>query len=477
MRTRNTRPENGPKPSQSLPLRTRSQSLRALSLVTLTLACATLFAGSHNAFSQTQVVPLTPAGPNRPAEVPENYVITPNGYFHPSCVVQVDEGSTVMAGGSIQHADGSIQKVPACAYPHYSAHGEAVVVGGGTPNADKIVTEAATPTPTINHSYVGDLAYAEPNLVFGALSATWVVPPAPTSYDGQLIYLFPALEGNLAGSIIQPVLQWTLPGWQIASWNVDVVHGVQYVSNFVNVNVGDVLLGTIHSTCGAGNSECTTWNITTTDQTTGQSTALNGTPYDGEYYNYAIGGALEVYNVSQCSDYPPNGEIAFSNIALYDDNFSLVTPGWGYSGPPPGLTPQCNYSGGVVNTTEVALSWGGDFSVMTEGVYCSLPAICWRGFGAGSFGSLSNASLSGGDKIVALSDHQVASRYQGEFSVSAASNPGAAWLISATAGSVTLNGSAATYSYSSGTASWVWPLGSYFGFLGYGSVPVSVKHH
>jgi hypothetical protein len=27
------------------------------------------------------------AGPNRPAVVPEGYVITPFGYFHPSCVI------------------------------------------------------------------------------------------------------------------------------------------------------------------------------------------------------------------------------------------------------------------------------------------------------------------------------------------------------------------------------------------------------
>jgi hypothetical protein len=27
-----------------------------------------------------------PAGPNRPASVPQGYVITPFGYFHPSCI-------------------------------------------------------------------------------------------------------------------------------------------------------------------------------------------------------------------------------------------------------------------------------------------------------------------------------------------------------------------------------------------------------
>jgi len=34
----------------------------------------------------------TPAGPNRPAAVPPDYVVTPFGYFHPSCAVQLAEG-------------------------------------------------------------------------------------------------------------------------------------------------------------------------------------------------------------------------------------------------------------------------------------------------------------------------------------------------------------------------------------------------
>jgi hypothetical protein len=35
-----------------------------------------------------------PAGPNRPANVPDGYVITPVGYFHPSCVQSLAKGET-----------------------------------------------------------------------------------------------------------------------------------------------------------------------------------------------------------------------------------------------------------------------------------------------------------------------------------------------------------------------------------------------
>src|SRR5208283_920148 len=38
---------------------------------------------------------LTPAGPKRPATVPAGYVITPYGYFDPSCVTHLAKGDVV----------------------------------------------------------------------------------------------------------------------------------------------------------------------------------------------------------------------------------------------------------------------------------------------------------------------------------------------------------------------------------------------
>ena len=38
------------------------------------------------------------AGPNRPATVPEGYLVTPMGYFHPSCVKEVARGDILRPG-------------------------------------------------------------------------------------------------------------------------------------------------------------------------------------------------------------------------------------------------------------------------------------------------------------------------------------------------------------------------------------------
>ncbi|MGH9563211.1 MAG: hypothetical protein ACRD3S_17290, partial [Terracidiphilus sp.] len=67
---------------------------------------------------------------------------------------------------------------------------------------------------------------------------------------------------------------------------------------------------------------------------------------------------LEAYNIVQCSDYPPNGSLTFSNIALDDDNFKLISaPAWSATYWASGATPQCNYK--VTTTaTSTTLQYG-----------------------------------------------------------------------------------------------------------------------
>ncbi len=285
------------------------------------------------------------AGPNRPAAVPEGFVITPFGYFHPSCVNEVASGDTVLADGRVQHADSKVDaEAPVCGYPHYTASGEIVAAG---PNP-----------PTIVHSWIESGNAINTTSQFGELTANWIVPPAPTTDDGQTVFLFPGMEDYaLDESIIQPVLGWNAgffgTNWSIASWNC-CPNGTTNYSTPVKVNPSDIIFGTIISN---GSAETTTWNITTEDTTTGKSTTLRKTPSQGQTFTWAQGGALEVYGIVRCKDYPPNNSTAFYNLELRDDNFNIYyDPGWilfNYSG---GLTPQCNY-GGTMAKTKVMLHY------------------------------------------------------------------------------------------------------------------------
>jgi hypothetical protein len=213
----------------------------------------------------------------------------------------------------------------------------------------------------ITHDYL--FASITTNSSYGGLTSTWTVPLGPTSNDGQVLYFFPGLEDfNTSETILQPVLGWYmwasgLSGWSIASWNC-CPQGTNWFSSPVAVKPGDTILGTVTSTCSAGTLSCSTWNITTEDMSSGESTTLANTPSEGQTFNWAFAGVLEVYNIYQCSDYPPNNSLTFSSLALYDDNFDLISnPSWSMTNWLSGQTPECNY-GGQVAPTQVTLDYG-----------------------------------------------------------------------------------------------------------------------
>ena len=286
--------------------------------------------------------------------MPDNYLITPFGYAHPSCVIELAQGDTqVDHGHAIQHQDGSITQIAPCAYPSYTAKGEKIAQGQSAQNT-------LQNQPSISHSWIEDYETTS-NTSFGELVASWTVPQAPTSNDGQILFFFPGFEDYTdTVRILQPVLGWNSDfssAWGIASWNYSP-DGNSWESSATRVNPGDTISGSIQSTCSAGTLTCPSWNVVTNDETTGQGTSLLSTASEGQTFNWASAAALEVYNVSQCSDYPANGQITFPYVRLYDNSFNLIsTPGWTFENRSAGWPPQCNY-GGEQNTGLVTLIYG-----------------------------------------------------------------------------------------------------------------------
>jgi hypothetical protein len=283
-----------------------------------------------------------PAGPNRPATVPEGHVITPFGYFHPSCVVKLAEGDELRPDNKlVRHANGGTEKMHECAYPHFRADGQKVVGDERHVNA-----------PDISHAWV-EYASTTTTTSYARLFAQWTVPPTPTSQDGQTLYFFPGLEDiNNVVTILQPVLGWNSDyanAWGIASWNC-CVNGTTYEAPPQHVSPGDTVLGYIYDTCAKGTLSCSSWNVVTYDLQNGKQSKLMNTSSFKQTFNWAFGGAVEVYNIKQCSDYPSNGNywgghaISFNEIGLYDYNLTHISPSWSVT-VTQGLTPQCSYSG------------------------------------------------------------------------------------------------------------------------------------
>jgi hypothetical protein len=286
-----------------------------------------------------------PAGAKRPAAVPADFVVTPFGYFHPSCVNHLAKGDNLREDEkTIEHKDGTSRSIPVCGYPHFEADGTKVV-GNIQRAADR------TKEPYIGHSWI-EYASITTSSAYGQIYAEWEVPGNPANDDGQIVFLFNGLEDDKGDvTIIQPVLGWNndyTNAWSIAAWNC-CVNGEVNEATPAPANPGDHLEGYVFNNCNGGTKVCNSWDIVIVDEENGNVSQLIDTTNYGQTFNWAFGGVLEVYSITQCGDYPPAdyaGGIGFHNESVLNDEFiDVATPGWKVYNVSSGLSPQCNYGG------------------------------------------------------------------------------------------------------------------------------------
>jgi hypothetical protein len=287
------------------------------------LCAVSLAAAAACADTSTPVEPATPPPilVDRGRMAPDTGMIaTPAGWRYRRCVHEVPNNARVDAHGRVTRHDGTTFQLPLCA--------------GGAPPAD--------PLPPTVSGWVewGDWA---PGGNFSRLSANWTVPANPTgSYSaGQVYYAFPGLQSS--SYIIQPVLQygnnnsfggsyWVGSSWQCDS-GPDCTHG-----SVISMAAGDAVYGNVTAN-NCANGQCS-WTISTQNGRTGQTSIWTKTNTQSFYD--AVGGAVEVYGLTTCSQFPSTG-IFFNGIAVYNSAGVQVTPSW-TNIVTSGLTPSCGYS-------------------------------------------------------------------------------------------------------------------------------------
>ncbi|HKO46433.1 MAG TPA: hypothetical protein VJV79_01840 [Polyangiaceae bacterium] len=283
---------------------------------------------------------------NRPTSVPADYVVTPVGYLHPSCIAGMSESETLV-NGKITGKNGSSRAVPKCAYPRYDRAG-AIVETGATQRKT-----ASAPAPIPYSGWVESANSAD----YGPLnwiSANWKVPAAPPVDVGQTIYYFPGIQPIGSAStytILQPVLGWNSGQWTIQSWNC-CADGTAVNGPAAAVNAGDTIYGYVQGNVCTG-GVCSQWQVYTGDWTNGRHSTLNTTAF-GNQMGWAFAGALEVYGVSACNHYPATPSVTFSNIQVRNTNYQQISPVWNV-----GWTsdqPQCHYNVTASGTNTVTLT-------------------------------------------------------------------------------------------------------------------------
>jgi hypothetical protein len=247
---------------------------------------------------------------HKPAGIPADYVLTHNGFFHPSCVVTLQSDEVTGDDLVIRGLDGSEHaRFAPCAYPRYGRAGQLVQ----DPHLPPVHA-----TPVLYDGYIVYYAYDGSLPVGPTLTTDWTVPLAPTNVNGQDIAFFnDILTTAGSGDILQPVLDFN--GEVRNHWAMESEHcclsGNDMQTTPVNVNVGDKIRGIVVGSNCAANGVCQNWSVTTTDLTTGGTTTLNTTAPMG-VPNGVSPASLETYGVTSCDMFPASGELAFTGNQL-----------------------------------------------------------------------------------------------------------------------------------------------------------------
>lgn len=194
--------------------------------------------GGPEGFATVAEAPTPPAAP-----AAGQYVLTPGGYRDRSLVYQVAP-ETLISGAAGE------QRLLEISGGRVSADRGAIRVHEpGVPVMPNNIQRTAPgiSVPALGTGWIVDTRWNRPGAPVTSFRTTWTVPPAPSSHDGQTIFLFNGLEND--SMILQPVLQWgpSAAGggnnWAVASWFADGQSGQAFHSSLSGVTAGEQLVG------------------------------------------------------------------------------------------------------------------------------------------------------------------------------------------------------------------------------------------
>jgi len=277
------------------------------------------------------------------SETSDEYLMTPSGYRHASCVHEVLSGSIITKQEAFFHVaepTGKEYTIPHCSMPR------------------KIQQQKQQSLPASGWQ-VFTFFNGSANLT--TFNGKWNVPDIPSVVSSQLLYLFTGLVNQawtppVTGSpfieedIIQPVLQFGVgPAgggsyWGLASWYVGdtAIH-----SNLIKVNPNDNIYGIMQKDPNVIGK----WDIISQDTTTSQSvqiTVKNALTLEEPWATVT----LEVYNVYSCSNYPTQ-TVNFNELLVEEFGSTVEDASWQV-----GIYQAvCKEQVSVVSSSEVDIIW------------------------------------------------------------------------------------------------------------------------
>ena len=299
----------------------------------------------------------------RPAGIPADYVVTPNGFFAAACVHHLQAGEKVLGDGSIKAADGTRRAVSACTQPRFTRNGTRIDPNGAVtvPKSLAVSQRRGSGSQPVN-GWVIDSNYLS-SVAIGNITSYWTVPAAPSNPNSnEYFFFFNGLEQNYNDpnvsqeTILQPVLDWNNfgTGWHMSNWNC-CLNGTEYYNGPFDVSSGDTIEGIVASTCGQDPCGDNSATVTSIDLTNGQNLAYQTDAYDA--LSWVFGGVMEAYNISSCSQFANSSSLDFYDTTVRDVNGNLIaSPPFAAEVDTSSTTLQCGYNY-AVTPSSTTLYW------------------------------------------------------------------------------------------------------------------------
>jgi len=242
----------------------------------------------------------------------QDYVVTPAGWRHRSCVVEVPSGSSVelMEDGNVviefpmkKQLQVKRQYLPSCKYPAYDF---------APPRGDF----CSTTDPTANCQYT-NYAYWVANRNVLSFNGSWNVPVLPADRkNNYAAYYWTGLWNTQTSALIQPVMGWDYVSGSYGAgcWYVIGASGYVVHSNFIPVAQNDNGYGWMYKM-----GDSADYMVYYEDTTTRAATYLiakNAGPFNAGLVVH------EQWYQFSCSAIPNTGTINFSGLVLSS------TPSW-----------------------------------------------------------------------------------------------------------------------------------------------------
>jgi len=201
----------------------------------------------------------------------------------------------------------------------------------------------------------GWLSYAEyraPNEgIITAMNVTWEVPSEPSRHGGSPAFWFGTQTSNGNGALIQPILKWESSRYnifhEIFDWTWSPFpHDEQ--GKRVRVQPGDSISSTL-----TYRPEDQSYDMFMASAQLGTSLTYNYKLKKRQKKTESVAYFVLEHQPSRCDEFPPNGQITFTDISVEVNGELVESPVW----VPKQEVPKCSSKVEVPDPRTVKISW------------------------------------------------------------------------------------------------------------------------